>query len=173
VKLAAVWLILLFGMSVPAQAETPVEIGGSLGMTLIFPSSGGDTQVVLSAPSGALLGLGSFYVTVISGENWMLEPQVLLNYHTNQDDLLFSGMFQLGYLFTPEANSSLYLAGHVGYLHLDSDTDTPAVGAAVGTRKKLLGGAAAVRGEFRYRFYLDEAFDLSEVALQVGLGVVL
>ena len=172
-KLAAVWLILLFATSVPAQAESPVEIGTAFGMTILIPSGGGDAQLVLSAPSGALLGLGGFYMTVISGANWMLEPQVLLLYHTNGDELLFSGMFQLGYLFTPEATSSLYVAGHVGYVHLDSDSDTPAVGAALGTRKKLLGGAAAVRGELRYRYYVDDIFNLSELTLNIGLGVVL
>jgi hypothetical protein len=173
VKLAAVWLILLFGMSVPAQAETPVEIGTTLGMTIAIPSGGGDTQLILSAPSGTLLGLSSVYMTVFAGENWMVEPQVLFNYNTEEDEVIFSGMLQLGYLLNPQASSSVYLAGHVGYFHLYSDTDSPAVGAALGTRKKILGGAAAVRGELRYRNYLDDAFDLSEVALQVGLGVVL
>ena len=172
-KYLAICLIVLIGSPALVQADTPVEIGGSLGLTLYIPSNGGDAQIILSAPSGAFLGLGSFYMSIISGESWMLEPQVLFNFNANDNDLLFSGMFQLGYLFTPEAKQSLYLAGHAGYLHLDSDTDTPAVGVAVGTRKKLLDGAAAVRGEFRYRYYLDQTFDLSEVALQVGLGVVL
>ena len=172
-RLAAFWFILLLGLSVLAQAETPVEIGTTFGMTIAVPSDGGDAQLILSAPSGTFLGLGAMYITVIASERWMIEPQIMFNASTERDDVLFSGMFQLGYLFSPKSNSSLYIAGHVGQFHLDTDLDSVALGAAVGTRKKLLGGAAAVRGELRYRSYLDDAFDLHELALNVGLGVVL
>jgi len=171
VRYAAVFLLLTFAVPGSAHAETPVEIGTTFGMTIAVPSDGGDAQLILSAPSGTFLGLGAMYITVIAGERWMIEPQILVNASTERDDVLFSGMFQLGYLFSPQTSSSLYIAAHVGQFHVGADV--VALGAAVGTRKKLLGGAAAVRGELRYRIYLDDAFDLNELALNVGLGVVL
>ena len=165
-------LVVLVVWPMSAKAAGSVEIGTSLGMTVEMPS-GGDTSVSLGIPSGAFAGLGSMYMTLFAGQAWMIEPQIFLNYNTEADEALFSGMLQLGYLFNPEAGTSPYLAVHGGILHLGSDEDSPAFGGAVGVRNKIVGGAAAIRGEVRYRAYTDESIDLNELAISLGLGVVL
>ena len=165
-------LMVLVASPALAQGGGGIEIGTSLGMTVEFPS-GGNTSVSIGVPSGAFAGLGSMYMTVFAGQSWMIEPQVFLNYNSEAEEALFSGMLQIGYLFDPEAGTSPYVAVHGGFLHLGSDSDSPAFGGAVGVRNKIVGGAAAIRGELRYRAYPDESIDLNELAFSLGIGVVL
>jgi hypothetical protein len=162
--------MVLMVLPVSAESGGSVEIGTSLGMTF---ESDGNLSLSIGVPSGAFLGLGSMYMTVFASQNWMIEPQVLLNYNTSADEALFSGMLQLGYLVDPEAGSSPYLTVHGGYFHLGNDLSSPAFGIGMGIRNKIVGGAAAIRGEARFRDYTDRAFDLRELSLLVALGVVL
>ena len=170
-RFASAYLAFLFCLSFSTRTAGAVEIGATpVGVTLDLPSSG-DAQLRLSVPSGTFFGLGSVYVTAFPGGSWMIEPQIMLNYSDSNGSI--SGMLQFGHLFNPEATSSIYLAVHTGYFHLAGEQRrSAALGAAMGSRKKLLGGLAAVRSELRYRYYLSEDFDLSELAFNIGLGVV-
>ncbi len=154
-----------------AQDGTSVEIGTYLGITASLPD-GGDLDFVAAVPGGGSLGVAStLYATVLSTSNLMFEPQFFFAWSSPGEDVWLQPVMQLGYLFTPEAKGSLYLAAHGGGYFSD-DWDSGVIGGSIGFRSRLAEGAA-LRVEGRFRRWLCEGCDWQDFSLLLGLGAIL
>ena len=155
-----------------AQDGSGVELGTTLGATLSIPAEG-DATVFIGVPgAGTLAGFPSLYLTLFPSPSFMVEPQVYFLFISNDSDIIFSGMMQLGYLFTPQRTGSLYAAAHGGFYTVTDGIDTGALGASIGYRA-LIGDAAAWRIEGRYRRWLCETCKLNDVSVVFGIGLIL
>jgi hypothetical protein len=165
--------ILLLASPASSPCKTPVEIGTSVGLGMFFTGErGGSSEMTISAPSGGFGGLGTIYVTAFPKERFMIEPQTLFHFESQEGTVTFSEMLQLGWLVYPEKKASGYFAVQAGYVTLGGDLHSFAWGAALGKRTKIK-ETLGLRYEFRYRHYLDDAFDLHELYLGVSLGAIL
>ncbi|UCG86503.1 MAG: hypothetical protein JSW71_21825 [Gemmatimonadota bacterium] len=155
-----------------AQDRPGVELGTTLGGTLSLPDDG-DATVFLGVPgAGTLLAFPNLYVTLFPSPSFMVEPQVYFWFESEDSNVIFSGMMQLGYLFTPQRSGSLYAAAHGGYYTITDGVDTGALGASFGYRA-LVGEGAALRVEGRFRRWLCEDCQLSDVSVVLGIGIIL
>ena len=155
-----------------AQDRPGVELGATLGATLSIPEEGDATLFVGVPGGGTLLAFPSLYLTLFASPSFMVEPQVYFFFESDDSNIMFSGMMQLGYLFTPQRSGSLYAAAHGGFYTITDGIDTGALGASFGYRT-LLGEGAALRLEGRFRRWLCETCKLNDVSLVLGIGVIL
>jgi len=155
-----------------AQDRPGVELGTTLGATLSIPEEG-DAILFIGVPgAGTLLSFPNLYLTLFPSPSFMVEPQVYFLFESDDSDIIFSGMMQLGYLFSPQRSGSLFAAAHGGFYTITDGVDTGALGASFGYRT-LLGEGAALRVEGRYRRWLCENCKLNDVSLVLGIGVIL
>jgi hypothetical protein len=169
-----VLLVAVAALSATASAQDTgsVEVGTSLGITVSVPDDG-EAEVFFALPGGgSLFATPTVYATFFVARAWMVEPQIGFDWNSVSEEVTFSGIFQLGYLFKPAATGSLYGGVNVGWFTLGSDPSSGAVGVAAGYRIRI-GKAVATRIELRYRRWLGDAFDLNEVTVAATLGAVL
>jgi hypothetical protein len=163
-------ILLAASLLVGTPAFAQVEIGTKIGGTLAFTSS--ESYVYIGVPGvGTSLIMPSLYVTFMAARSFMVEPQVLLQFSGETDEANFSGVLQLGYLFTPGTSGSLYAAANGGWVNLGGDFKSGLLGGGLGYRL-LAGTGAAVRVEGSYRRYLCDGCSLNEVILAIGVGGV-
>ena len=149
-----------------------VEIGTMLGIQVLFAE--GETATVVAAPgTGSFAGAAALYFTLLSSA-WMFEPQIHLQLFSSDGNTssLASGFLQVGYLITPEAKGSPYVAAHVGAFFVDSgsnDNTIGGIGVAAGYRWVATTGGAA-RFEVRYRRWEDDSSNLNELTFALGVG---
>ena len=160
------------------QSSQSVEIGTSLGVTVI--TSSGASATVIGIPAGVgPMAWPSLYATVFATPSVMFEPQVSFarasaSGSDGATTLLNLGA-QLGYLVTPAQRSSPYLAAGVAY-QLVSDSYSShggvGVGGALGYRVRI-GRGFAVRFEGRYRHWTGDFDGLDEIGFGIGLGGII
>ena len=155
-----------------AQDQPAVELGTTLGGTLSIPDDGETTLFVGVPGAGTLLAFPNLYLTLFPSPSLMVEPQVYFWFESEDATVIFSGMMQFGYLFTPQRTGSLYAAAHGGYYKITDGIDTGALGASFGYRGLIKDGAAW-RLEGRYRRWLCENCKVNDLSLVVGIGLVL
>lgn len=156
-----------------AQQEKDVEIGTALGVTLTIPR-GGDAELFAGVPgAGTLLGAPSIYATFFPSPTVMVEPQLAFEYNSLGEEAVISPMLQLGYLFTPDANASGYVAANGGgFFRTESGAaNSASLGAGIGYRTKVSTGAA-FRIELLYRRWLADSYKLNDISLRFAFGAV-
>ncbi len=161
---------LLAPAAVLAQSNTPVEIGTSLGVGIVF--DGHSTLTLFGAPGGGLQGTPSLYATVLAS-NLMLEPRVGFSLLTGGGHSVTSFRLgeQVGYLFTPEEKGSPYVLANLGqFFGTDMDAQF-GIGGGIGYRLEAT-RSLAVRWEALYRRWLTSD-GYNEVSIRMGLGAVI
>jgi hypothetical protein len=161
-----------------AQAQNPsAEIGTSLGVTILSQSGTSLTHLGVPVGSGPLVQ-PSLYATIFTSPSVMFEPQVsVLSVSTQgRTTTAFDLGVQLGYLATPAARNSGYVAANAAWQTFStgggySQTGL-GLGGAVGYRMRV-GAGFAVRLEARYRRWLGGFSGLSEFGIGMGLGGIL
>jgi hypothetical protein len=169
-KCLAVALLALVAAA-PAGAG-PLEIGTQLGVAASFTE--GDDATTFGIPgAGTFGGLATLYLTVFPDPAILVEPQIHMQIISGGGESfsILSGILQVGYLFSPRQRASPYIAAHGGAIRFSNgESDTAgAVGASLGLRQKV-GPGGVMRFEIRYRRWMDEGFDLDELAFCLGLG---
>src|SRR2546426_4246993 len=174
---ATVGVLLLAGRStLAAQApRTTAEIGTSVGVT-ILSQSGFNTQTHIGVPGGVgpiSVFSPMLYASFFASPSVMVEPQVSFSSTssggTTDTFLWFAG--QLGYLFTPNAPGSPYLAVNGAYQRFSEtgagSVNGPGIGGAVGYRVKVK-NSVAIRVDGRYRRWFSDFADLNEIGVSPG-----
>jgi Outer membrane protein beta-barrel domain len=158
-----------------AQERQSVEIGTTLGVTIV--SRSGSSATVIGAP--AALGPAaqpSVYATIFATPSVTIEPQLGLIHVSGSGSsvTMFDLGAQLGYLVTPAVRGSPYVAANVAYQTVSdfSSLHGVGVGGALGYRVRV-GRGVAVRLEGRYRRWLGDFDGLNEIGFGVGLGGIL
>jgi len=169
---AIILLASLSGTSLHAQ-RAKLDVGIHAGATILIPS-GGDAEYTLGLPGGGTV-LGLFppvYATMFAGSNLMIEPQLAFAYQSFLDGGLLNAALQVGYLMRPAGHGSPYLAAHLLMANSFGDGSGTefAAGGSLGYRH-VVKDVVGLRYEARYRRWFD--FDLNELALLVGFGVVI
>ena len=94
--------------------QTKVEVGTKAGATLAW-NDGGDKEIFVGLPgTGSVLFLPSIYVTWFPSPAFMVEPQVLFQYNSVEDDVTLMGALQLGYQLAVSGATSFYPAVNIG-----------------------------------------------------------
>jgi hypothetical protein len=161
-----------------AQAQNPsAEIGTSLGVTILSQAGTSLTHLGVPAGSGPLVQ-PSLYATIFTSPSVMFEPQlsvVSLSSQGRTTTAVDLGV-QLGYLATPGARNSAYVAGNAAWQTFSTgggfSQNGSGLGAAVGYRMRV-GAGFAVRLEARYRHWLGGFSGINEFGFGMGLGGVL
>jgi hypothetical protein len=163
--------VLLVTPAASAQQPTKLEVGTHFGGTVAF--GGGSTEVLVAAPnSGSFFAWPSLYLSLFPTPGLMVEPQLGVAYSSGDDEVLFIGALQLGYLLAPRSAGSPYFGVQGGFSHFGSLVDSGIAGAAFGYRF-LIQQRLAIRAEAGYRRWLCSGCDLNEATVQIGLGAAL
>jgi hypothetical protein len=161
-----------------AQAQNPsAEIGTSLGVTILSQAGTSLTHLGVPAGSGPLVQ-PSLYATIFTSPSVMFEPQlsvVSLSSQGRTTTAVDLGV-QLGYLATPGARNSAYVAANAAWQTFSTgggfSQNGSGLGAAVGYRMRV-GAGFAVRLEARYRHWLGGFSGINEFGFGMGLGGIL
>ena len=173
--LAALLSCTLLGTTIaPAQTKPGVEIGTTLGVTIL--SRFGTSTTYIGIP----VGLGpaaqpSIYATIFASHSVTIEPQVgFARVSSNGATRTFVDVAaQLGYWFTPGQKESAYLAASLAYQDVSSSssiaTTEAGLGGEIGYRIRV-GTGFAIRFTARYRRWLSDFGDFNEFGVAMGLG---
>ncbi len=173
-------LTLALAAGATAQERPRFEIGTALGVTITVPDGGGDNITSFGIPGGATVFTPPpIYVSIFATPNVMIEPQIsfLTVSGSGESETFFSGVAQLGYLFTPERSGSPYVAAHAGVLSFSNGSSESNVGIGGGVGYRVaVGTGLAVRFEGRVRKWTDESSwpgRATEWMILLGIGGVI
>jgi hypothetical protein len=156
-----------------AQSRSSVEIGSSVGVTIL--TANGSTLTHIGVPGAGIQASPMVFVTYIQS-NLMVEPQLALTSISGGGGSAteVGAALQLGYLFTPGGRGSGYLGANAALESFSGDItgSGTAFGGAVGYRARV-GRGSAVRLEARYRHWLGDFDGLNEIAFGIGLAGIL
>src|SRR2546428_2035225 len=127
------------------EKKQSVEIGTSLGVTVLSQSGGTFTTVGAPVAEGRipLFGQATLYATIFATPSVMIEPQLSFSHLSGGGSslTLIGGAANIGYLFTATERASPYVAASLGVESLSGD-----LGAASGVG---LGGSGGYRPRAR------------------------
>jgi len=121
--------------------------------------------------TGGALFLPSIYVTWFPSPTFMVEPQVLFQYSSVEDDVTLMGALQLGYRFAISRTGSFYPAVNVGWLTIANGGESATLGGGFGLRWEVC-TKLGLRTELVYRRWMCDGCELNEVILSFGGGVL-
>ena len=176
---------LFFGVCLPllpcsllvAQAKQPgAEVGTSIGVTIL--SAGGNSLTHVGIPGNGIQASPTVYATFFASPSLLVEPQAAFSLLSGGGTTLTSlGVaLQVGYLFTPAAPGSGYLAANGAFQTTSfsgggGSASGPGLGAALGYRFKVRNNLA-IRLDARYRRWFSDFADLNEIGFGLGLGAI-
>jgi hypothetical protein len=178
--LATLTALSLVGTLATAQGKPSAEVGTSLGVT-ILSQSGADNVTHVGLPGGAG-PLSTFspivYASIFATPSVLVEPQVSFSSTSSggQTLTIFLVAAQVGYLFTPSATGSPYVAVSGAYQTFSpgggaTSSNGPGFGGEVGYRFKLK-SSLALRIDGRYRRWFSDFKDINEIGFGLGLGAI-
>jgi hypothetical protein len=156
-----------------AQSDSKLEIGTSLGIAVTFAN--GESVRSYGIPgAGSFGGMATLYFTTFVAPRVMVEPQIQLLAIAADDETVrvATGLVQLGYLLVEDTSRSPYVAIHGGVIRFSDPSSSDsmiAAGFALGQRWRI-GPGGALRVEARFRRWIDEGIDASEIAFGVGVA---
>lgn len=161
----------LVGTLAAAQSESKNEVGTLVGVTILSVSGTSVTHVGI--PGDGIQASPTLYISIFATPSLFIEPQLALTSISSSGSHITSFAFagQLGYLFTPRASGSGYVAANVAYQTLSDGTSIngEGLGGAVGYRIKVK-NSLAIRVDARYRRWFSDFKDLNEFGIGLGLG---
>ena len=175
---------LFFGVCLPffactilaGQAKPGAEVGTSVGLTILSASGSSLTQ--FGIPGNGIQASPTIYATFFASRSLMVEPQAAFSSLSGGGSTLTSlGVaLQVGYLFTPAATGSGYLAANGAFQSTSlsgggGSLSGPGLGAALGYRFKVRNNLA-IRLDARYRRWFSDYSDLNEIGFGLGLGAI-
>ena len=161
----------LAGTLAAAQSRTTIEVGTLIGVTIL--SQSGTSVTHIGIPGDGIQASPTLYASFFVTPSLFVEPQLAFTTISSSGSHLTSIAFagQVGYLFTPDASGSGYVAANAAF-HSISDGGSVSgtgVGAAVGYRFKVK-NSLAIRVDGRYRRWFSDFKDLNEIGIGLGLG---
>jgi len=166
--------LFLVGSVAAAQTSQRTEVGTMLGVTILSQSGTSITHV--GVPGDGIQASPALYATVFVTPSVMFEPQLAFTYlSTSGSHLTSLGVAaQVGYLFSPSASGSPYLAANLAFQSISNGASVsgPAAGASAGYRFKVKSDLA-VRFDVRYRRWFSDFKDLNEIGFGIGFGGLL
>ena len=173
---------LLLASAVAAQGKLSpkpsAEVGTMLGVTIVS-QSGFSTSTHVGVPGGigpAPLFSPMLYATFFASPSVMVEPQLAFSTTSGggESATFFTFVGQIGYLFTPSASGSAYVAANGAFQTANAGGGTvsgPGFGAALGYRFKVK-SSLAIRLDGRYRRWFSDFKDVNEIGFGLGLGAL-
>ncbi len=151
-----------------AQTAPVVEIGTSLGLTVV--NANGGTLTTVGIPGAGFLGQPAIYLSFFAGKSVMVEPSVgftLITGGGETETLVHLGG-QVGYFFNGSFGNSPYIAANVSSVFGSSvDAARAGVGGKVGYRT-VVGSSLGVRFEAGYRRWFSA--HTNEITFGIGIG---
>ncbi len=149
-----------------------------LGVTIVS-QSGFSTITHVCVPGGigpAPLFSPMLYATFFASPSVMVEPQLAFSTTSGggESATFFTFVGQIGYLFTPSASASAYVAANGAFQTANAGGGTvsgPGFGAALGYRFKVK-SSLAIRLDGRYRRWFSDFKDVNEIGFGLGLGAL-
>lgn len=178
-RTAAGFLLVVATTAAAQEKKQSVEIGTSLGVTIV--SHSGESFTAFGIPVGQgpapVFGQGSIYTTFFVSPSVMVEPQVTLTHLSGSGtSITVLGLnAQTGYLFSPLTRNSGYFAASVGVQHFGGDIGDETgfgFGGSMGYRVRV-GTGFAIRFEARYRHWVGDFDGINEIGLSMGLGGII
>ena len=180
-RTAALLLAIICFAASAAEAQEKkqsVEIGTSLGVTILTASGSTITTIGIPVDAGPLplFARPAVYATIFATRSLMIEPQVAFSHISGSGDSFTMALVgaQFGYLFVPEQRNSPYLGVNAAFQSLSAGGTASGVGVggALGYRFRL-GTGFAVRLEGRYRRWLGNFDGVNEIGFGIGFGGVI
>jgi len=162
---------LVMGIAAPARAQAPAaEIGTSL-MSLMVGFGNDSLGTTFGVPSG---GFGivnpGLYLSAFAGPKVAIEPQVgLIVLSSEGETAHFLNLgAQVDYFIKGTRESSPYVFGGVGLVHISHVDETPkSFGAGVGYRA-VLGDRLTMRVDGRFTHYTNGGSNAIAITLSLG-----
>lgn len=161
------------------EKKQSVEIGTSVGVTIVSQSGESFTAVGIPVGQGPapVFGQGTIYATIFATPSVTIEPQATLTILSGSGTSItaIGGGVQTGYLFTPLARQSGYVAANAGLQHFGGDIGSATgfgFGPSIGYRFRV-GTGFAIRFEARYRHWVGDFDGVNEIGLGIGLGGII
>lgn len=178
--LATLAAVSLVGSLATAQGRPSAEVGTSLGVTILTQSGANNvTHVGIPGGAGPLATLSPMvYASFFATPSVLVEPQISLSSTSSGGQTITTFLFaaQVGYLFTPSATGSPYVAVGGAYQTFSpgggaSSVNGPGFGGEVGYRFKVK-SSLAIRVDGRYRRWFSDFKDVNEIGFGLGLGAI-
>lgn len=161
------------------EKQQSVEIGTSLGVTILSASGNTITTVGIPVDAGPLplFARPSVYVTIFATQSLMIEPQLAFAKVSGSGGADFTLVFvgaQFGYLFKPDQRNSPYFGANAAFQSVSAGGSASGVGVggALGYRFRV-GTGFALRLEGHYRRWLMDYDGVNEIGFGIGFGGVI
>jgi len=176
-------LLVVIGIAATAagaqEKKQSVEIGTSLGVTIL--SASGNTITTIGIPVDAgplpLFARPAVYATIFATPSLFIEPQVAFSNLSGGSGADFTMVLlagQVGYLFRPDQRRSPFFGAHVAFQSVSAGGSASGVGVggALGYRFRI-GAGFALRLEGYYRRWLGDYDGINEIGFAIGLGGII
>lgn len=164
-------MLSLAGSVAVAQGTPKAEVGTLVGVTILRQSGASFTRIGI--PGDGIQAAPTLYATIFMTPSVMVEPQLAFTYTSfgTSHATVLAAAGQLGYLFSPAASESPYVAANVAFEWVSGvgSGGGPAAGVAAGYRFTFK-SHLAIRFDARYRRWFGDFRDLNEIGFGFGLG---